>query len=420
MAESGPERPKLRGVEVRRVERDGKQYFVVTDPRRVSSQSLLVDNRFAPYLALADGTKTVEEIFAAGGEKPDDPSETEVTEVFNQLDNYFMLENERYRSETSRLLNEYHSADFRTPALEGTVYPEDPDDLLDLFEVFAPGVKTSERVSKSPLKAIITPHIDYERGGDTYAELWRAAAPDLDDVELAVIFGTDHNGSGPRMTLTRQSYATPWNILPTDTDLVSKLSRILETDPTIENHAYADEFNHLTEHSIELASIWLNWAIGDQPTQVLPVLCGSFGSYINGDADSPADHPQIADAIGLLQQVAKHRKTVFVAAADFAHVGPAFGDSDPVSESRKDDVKASDRRLLEMIVRGEHEAFLSAVKVSKDETRICGLAPIYLALRAASPSSGEWIGYRQCPTDEEESSFVSIAGALLHQAESTR
>ncbi len=76
----------------------------------------------------------------------------------------------------------------------------------------------------------------------------------------------------------------------------------------MENHPFADEFNHLNEHSIELASIWLNWAIGDRAVKMLPILCGSLGEYVRDGGEaasgSPAEHVQIADAIGLLQQVA--------------------------------------------------------------------------------------------------------------------
>jgi hypothetical protein len=427
MSESGPARPKLRAVEVRRVERDGTRVFAISDPRRVSSQALLVAEKFAPFLALADGMKTVEEIFSTGLASVvagnSSPSGAEVADLFQKLDDLHMLDNDRYRQETQRKLDEYRSAEFRLPALEGKAYPDDPDELLDYFESFAPGVPTKASLSAQPLKAIVSPHIDYERGGDTYAEIWRRAAPDLADVELAVIFGTDHHGAGPRLTLTRQSYATPWNILPTDTELVGKLARVLDRDTAVKNHPFADEFNHIGEHSIELASVWLNWAIGDQATRVLPVLCGSLSDYVRDEgqrrAESPAGHSQIADAMGLLQQVAAHRKTVFVAAADLAHVGPAFGDDAPAGPESRSGVEASDRSLMEAVACGDSERFLNTVRESSDRTRVCGLAPIYMTLLAAGRGEGEWLGYRQCPADEQDASFVSIAGALLFEGKST-
>ena len=411
--------PLLRRVEVSQVQRDERQFFLVKDPRGVSQQALLVAGHFGPFLALADGTRTLTEIVEQGRliSGLDVPA-PDLRDLFSQLDQQFMLENDRYRSELARQLGVYRNAEFRVPALEGKSYSDDPDELLDELESFAYGVPTAEVPSGRELKAIVTPHIDFARGGDTYAELWRKAAPELDDVELAVVFGTDHNGVGPRLTLTRQSYATPWNILPTDRDLADKLARILGRDPEVEDHPFADEFNHIHEHSIELASVWLNWAVGDSAVQMLPVLCGSFSQYVVPDGSlrevTPADHPQIADAIGLLQQVARHRRTVFIAAADLAHAGPNFGDPEPFGEVEQEAIERQDRYLLEKVSAGDRDGFLNAVRAAGDATRICGLAPVYMAIWAAGKTDGEWLGYRQCPTDEPGGSFVSIAGALLY------
>lgn len=426
MSTNEPQRPKLRPVEAQRVEEDGVRFFVIKDPRRVARKALMVREELGPFLAHADGAMTVEEIIAATRGRTGSPigdgvgavQDEAVKELFERLDTLFLLEGERYNTETARQLRDYRAADFRVPALEAQAYPDDPDDLLDLFEGFALDVSDDQQPSGRTLKAIVTPHIDYARGGDTYAELWRHAAPELEDVELAVVFGTDHNGSGPRLTLTRQSYATPWNILPTDTELVGKLAKILERDRGVENHPFADEFNHVGEHSVELASVWLNWAAGDRAVKMLPILCGSLGDYVLGDGSlrdaSPTDHPQIAEAIGLLQQVARHRRTVFVAAADLSHIGPAFGDEDEADDETRKEIEEYDSELMSAVIRGRHEDFLEVVRRDEDDSRVCGLAPIYMTLWAAGASDGRWMGYQQCATDEKGGSFVSIAGGLLY------
>ncbi len=385
----------------------------------MADKALLVRQELGAFLALADGSRTVEEIIEtvrANGET--NVTDESVEDLFKQLDTVFLLEGPRYEAEVVRSLEKYRNADFRIPALEGQAYPEDPDDLLDLLEGFAPDISDEQEPSGRDLKAIVTPHIDYQRGGDSYAELWRRAAPDLQDVELAVVFGTDHNGAGPRLTLTRQSYATPWNILPTDIDLVGKLARVLGNDRSVEDHPFGDEFNHISEHSIELASIWLNWAIGDSATKMLPILCGSLGDYVQEDGTlrdaSPDDHPQIADAIGLLQQVAMHRKTVFVAAADLSHVGPAFGDEEESDDIIRSEIEAHDSELMSAVIKGDRATFLEVARREDDYSRVCGLAPLYMSLWASGVTSGEWMGYQQCTADASGASFVSIAGALLY------
>jgi hypothetical protein len=129
---------------------------------------------------------------------------------------------------------------------------------------------------------------------------------------------------------------------------------------------------------------------------------------------SPSDHPQIADAIGLLQQVALHRKTLFIAAADLSHVGPVYRDVDSADDATRRDIEEFDSSLMDAVVRGDHESFLAAVRGDGDSSRVCGLAPIYMTLWAAGASSGRWLGYQQCAADENGGSFVSIAGAMLY------
>lgn len=419
MASSDSNRPKLRPVEAQLIEKDGEKFFLIKDPRRLAKQALMVRQELGPFLSHAVGSMTVEEIITETQKNvQSDVKDEAVKDLFVQLDSLFLLEGQRYEAEAARLLDDYHSADFRAPALEGQAYPADPDEMLDKIEGFAPDITDDQESSGRELKAIVSPHIDYNRGGDSYAELWRRAAPDLQEIELAVVFGTDHQGAGPRLTLTRQSYATPWNIFPTDTDLVSKLARILGTDKNVNDHPFTDEFNHVSEHSIELASIWLNWAVGDNPVQMVPVLSGSLGDYVQEDGklreSSPVDHPQIADAIGLLQQVARHRKTIFVAAADLSHVGPAFGDEEETDDVIRREIEEHDTELMSAVIKGDHKAFLDVLKREDDYSRVCGLAPIYMALWAAGATDGQWMGYQQCPADATGASFVSIAGALLY------
>ncbi len=385
----------------------------------MAKQAIMVRQELGPFLALADGSKTVDEIIAAAkSQAQNDVQDDAVEDLFQRLDDLFLLEGANYEAEATRLLDEYRAADFRVPSLEGQAYPDDPDELLDLIESFAPDISTDQDSSGKTLKAVVTPHIDFNRGGESYAELWRRAAPDLQDVELAVVFGTDHNGPGPRLTLTHQSYATAWNILPTDTDLVTRLARVLKSDKSLDDHPFADEFNHVNEHSIELASIWLNWAIGDSAVKMLPILCGSLGDYVQEDGQlrdaSPSDHPQIADAIGMLQQVALHRRTLFVAAADLSHIGPAFGDEEDTDDVIRREIEEHDEELMSAVIKGEHETFLEAVRREDDYSRVCGLAPIYMSLWAAGASEGQWMGYQQCPADADAKSIVSIAGALLY------
>ena len=70
------------------------------------------------------------------------------------------------------------------------------------------------------MRGLVSPHIDYERGGPVYGAVWAPAKSAALAADLDIIFGTDHSGGHGKLTLTRQHYATPFGILPTATAIV--------------------------------------------------------------------------------------------------------------------------------------------------------------------------------------------------------
>ena len=421
-----PDRPQLRPVEVSRISHEGSDFFVLKDPLQLNEQSLLVPVQAAPYLQSMDGTNTTEEIVEAAlsvGAQPI-PKET-LFDLLQRLDEMMLLANGAYVGEIQRRIEEYRGLPARNPALANVAYPGDTEDLRGYLDGFAfpymdpaetPNGQSQVDLRSGELKAIISPHIDFERGGDSYGMIWEQVRGQLQDVELFVIFGTDHNGDGPRLTLTNQDYKTPLGSLQTDSELVDELAMILSSDNSVADHPFTDELNHINEHSIELATVWLHRALGHSNAKMLPILCGSFGRLLADGAPDPAEHPQISAAIGLLQEVARQRRTVFIAAADLAHVGPAFGDTElvPADSEGRQRGQSDDAALLKSIVGGNRRAFFEAIKSDSDRNKICGLAPIYMTLWASQATTGTWDGYQQCQADEADTSFVSIAGAALY------
>jgi AmmeMemoRadiSam system protein B len=115
----------------------------------------------------------------------------------------------------------------------------------------------------------------------------------------------------------------------------------------------------------------------------------------------------------VLREVASSRRTVIVAAGDLAHVGPAFGDRYGLDVVQKARLKTADEESLRLICAGDEEGFFEQVRAEGDRRRICGLPPIYLALRLLDETEGVVTGYAQCPADERGASFVSICGIVL-------
>ena len=115
-----------------------------------------------------------------------------------------------------------------------------------------------------------------------------------------------------------------------------------------------------------------------------------------------------------LQEAIAGRRTLVIAAADLAHVGPAFGDGERLDSVGRARLAADDAGSIDAIKDGDAAGFLAVSQTDGDARRICGLPPIYLALRLLGEVAGESIGYDQCPADADAGSQVSIVGALLY------
>ena len=259
-------------------------------------------------------------------------------------------------------------------------------------------------------RGIVSPHIDFDRGGDVYAKVWGAAEAAVLDADLVIIFGTDHYGGLGTITLTEQAYATPYGILPRDNALVARLAESWGAGP-----AFADELNHIHEHSVELSAVWLHHLFakaGKDPCPVVPILVGSFQHYLSNGNRPQADE-RLTDFLETLRRETAGRRVVVVASVDLAHVGPSFGDGFVMDQPRREALSVQDQGLIEAAIRGDAEGWYSQIAAVNDRNRICGFSPTYLLLRYLDQTSGSQIAYAQCPADEQDTSLVSICGLLI-------
>jgi AmmeMemoRadiSam system protein B len=322
------------------------------------------------------------------------------------MDDSLLLENGAYRVVQAKMVDEYRDAPHRRASHAGLVYPAEPDLLAEDLAGYANG-EIVALPSTAKVTGIVSPHIDYDRGGATYSELWRMCADAVQDVDLVIMLGTDHSGGAGRLTLTRQSYATPLGTLPTDLELVDGLAEILGPE-----HAYAEELHHVNEHSIELALVWMHHYMGGRAVPVLPILCGSFHEFVTENGDPAADD-NISAAIQYIREATAGRRTLVVAAGDLAHVGPAFGDAEPIDAEGRESLMSRDEESIAAIRDGDAARFFALSSAEDDSRKICGLSCIYVALRLLEGAKGESVGYQQCAADPEGGSLVSIVGAVL-------
>ena len=407
--------PKLRRLNLRWTQWEGKEVLVLQDPLRMTENSLVVPQPLTPFLSLLDGLRDTEEIAAGFLLRTGVPIPlTQVDLFIKTLDDALLLENQRFFSTQQEALEKYRSAASRTPALAPGGYTDDPAEMRRVFDKYCQEVQDGDGEYDSQavdgVVGLISPHIDYTRGWKTYAKVWQPARKAVEDADLVILLGTDHNGASGSLTLTKQSYATPWGVLPTDIDLVDRLIEILG-----EERAFTEEVNHIGEHSIELASVWLHYMAGGKPKNVLPILCGhheaAIASTVGEDVDQ--DFRPLWDALALLAELAYEPNVLVVAAADISHIGPAFGDSDPIDDTGKSGVQTTDLKWLEAACSGNSDLMAKYILQNGDPTRICGLAPIHHMVTLLDGSTGRTLDYDQCAADDDFGSLVSIAGTLF-------
>ena len=402
------DRPRLRHVEPRRVQYQGQPFIQLHDPLGIAERTILLPEGMAPLIALADGTRDAAGMQASmllrtGVHIPQE----QILELIQGLDEACLLDNDTYEAAVAAALTRYREADSRQPSHAGAVYPDSRARLAAALSDYEDRAETVQPLPASArVTGVVSPHIDYERGWKTYAQLWGRCSGTLDDVELAIILGTDHKGGPGALTLTRQSYASPLGTLPTDRQVVDGLVGVIG-----ENEAFGEEIHHLSEHSIELAAVWFQRSIGcDVPT--LPILCGSLFEVVAGGSEVEG-YGRLDDAIGYLEGVMRERRTLVIAAGDLAHVGPVFGDPRPIAAPGRTSLAAADARTIAAIDAGDAQGFLDISRDERDARKICGISPIYIALRLLKGSRGASLGYDQCPADTGGGSLVSIVGSIL-------
>ncbi|MGD8474041.1 MAG: AmmeMemoRadiSam system protein B [Anaerolineae bacterium] len=401
--------PKLREIEIHPIQHQGQEMLLLRDPLHLSDKQIAVPRPLGLLLALMDGTRDSDALEAALRVRAGVRLAAGLLEkLLEDMDAALLLENERFQEARSAALRSYRQAPYRPLSLDVGGLSPTPELARVELQGYLDALPSPDSLGVPSVRGLISPHIDYQRGGAVYAEVWRAATKAACEAELVIMLGTDHQGSAGTLTLTEQSYATPWGVLPTDLGIVRALAAELG-----EEASFAEELHHRGEHSIELAASWLHFVRGGEPVPMVPILCGHFGAFVEGHAD-PAEHEPFAVAVRALREVMDSRRALVVAAADLAHVGPAFGDSYGLDFIGKARLRSADERLLEAIYAGDDRAFFELLRAEGDRRHVCGLPPIYLTLRLLGDVRGRPAGYALCPADTRGTSAVTIAGVTLH------
>lgn len=290
----------------------------------------------------------------------------------------------------------------RPPSCAGSVYPTDPaalraalDRWLSVDREWSGCVPPAG--SKGPptpeTRLLVAPHIDYPRGAACWGRAYAALSTDAD---LFVVLGTAHATPVRLFALTRRDHATPLGLVVTDRAVVDAIAGELG-----EAAVLGDEAAHDGEHSIELQLVALKHSVR-RPFAVLPVLCSSISHL--------AEPARFTDRfLSALGRALRGRNVCFVASADLSHFGPGYGDPRPPTPAEAAALEGRDRATLAFLAAGDAEGFHRDVLRDDARRRICGLAPIYAAMRA-SGTGARILHYERWTDGRDSVTFAAAAG----------
>lgn len=414
VSQNSAEYPHLRAVEAFPVDVAGRTLLCLRDPMNVSTRIIGVPPPALFLISLMDGKHSLLDIqteyLKRFGEIVPTP---DLEKLIADLDESLMLEGPHFEAYLAELDRSWREAPERPQSHVGSGYEGDPSLLAGQIEGFftdaeGPGAPPAPGSESKPLAGIIAPHIDYTRGGPTYAWAYRELLRD-GAADTYVILGTSHVPLSRYFSVTRKNFATPFGPIATDTAFVDQLEKRmgepLETDPLV----------HRGEHSVELQTVWLSYLMQRRAIRIVPILCGSLGPMIMS-GEAPQSDPEVKRFIEALRATLRDYgdRAVLIAAADLAHMGTGFGDPEPPSDAAMREVEEADRQSMDAAVRLDAADFFGGIQAEQDRRKICGLSPIYAFLETIDAQRGELLKYRQC-NDPTGFRNVTIASAAFYR-----
>jgi hypothetical protein len=425
--------PRLRALEAFPVEQQGQRCVALRDPAGFTDQIAVLAPPLLDLVSLFDGDHSIDEIREIlRGRHGEAPTAKQIADVVERFDAAGFLDSERFRERRRALEDAFRRSPVRPAVHAGGAYAGDAAELRAQIDGFfsapggpgvaidgdpftypvaspsaaAPQATAAPRASTPALqtRALIAPHIDFHRGGSTYAWAYREIL-ERSDADLYVVLGTCHAGMPDPFAVTLKSYETPLGPVPVDREFYEALHRRAGQD------LLASEPAHRAEHSIEFQAVMLQRVVGARrPFAILPVLASYLHESLWSGGDPEAD-PRVPRFVDALRETiaASSRRVCLVAGVDLAHVGPRFGDPEANTAASLARVEGDDRAMLESVVAVDPRGFYAGIAADRDARRICGLSPIYTLLRLLPEAPGRLVRYTQWPDPQGAVTFCAVA-----------
>lgn len=429
----GADKPCLRPLDAFPIDNPGaadpaaRRLLCLRDPSGLAEGTVTLPPLGVAVIDLCDGSRTRAEIRAEFQQRYRTPlSQASLDALLQRLDDAHMLDSPRFRSHSTRVYADFAKSEVRPAHFAGKSYAADPAALLEEIDRYyappngpglpPPGNAAADSAPPAP-RALIAPHVDFQRGGPAYAWVYRQLLTCRRLPSLIILLGTDHGAAGEDrldlFTLSRKHFDTPIGRLHTDVEAVARVLDLTHTAaPKLAERLLRNEYRHRGEHALEFQAVWLRHTLlrrGDaEQVKIVPVLCGPLGPLMKDPAALKDATQPFLEALRTVAMAHGKDDVLWLCAADLAHVGPRYGDKDSLSPEDCESLERRDRQTLRPVCQGDAVAWVQEISREADRRRVCGLSSIYALLRAAGPlSDGQLRCYAQCHADP--GSIVSIA-----------
>ncbi|MDE2489602.1 MAG: AmmeMemoRadiSam system protein B [Elusimicrobia bacterium] len=412
--------PALRSrLEAVPAEEDGQPVYLLRDLEELSESSVALSGGGVFLASLFDGKRTAEtlrELFVQG--TGSEIKVETILELARALEDAGYLETPALAERRRKALEAFRASGRRPAVFAGPSYPAEPPVLSHRLSDFftaerGPGKPAAESPDKPAPLGLVAPHIDFGRGGPSYAWSYRALS-ERRPPDVVVSFGVAHVSPDTPWIFTPKAYETPFGALEVDAPLYDALADKVWYDPR------ADEWAHKNEHSLEFQAVWLKYLWREKTPPWVPILVSSFERFSPDEVPSKAAalDKAIRDFAGVLkeQQDAGRRVTI-LAGIDLAHVGRRFGDELELTPDLERKIEAEDRRSLVDALALDADGFYRSAVGDGAWRKVCGLSALYTSVRlikelgGASAAPGRLLSYGQAP--DPAGGIVSFASAVF-------
>jgi AmmeMemoRadiSam system protein B len=426
------QKPKLRPVRAFPAKVGEQTVMGLADARQVSDKVVFTMPAAQLLLPLMDGTRDLDQIVREVGRNLTRPM---INSLVAQLDQAALLFGPTYEAlwekvrtdfDSSRVLPPASTAAFAdvlakqalgAEASEAQIGEVGPTKLREVFDTWiAKALEKAPNPSFDTLpKAIVAPHIDYPRGWMNYAAVWGRLRV-VDRPDRVVILGTNHFGQSTGVCGCNKGYQTPFGTCEVDEAVVEGLRSKLG------DALFANRFDHEREHSVELQVAWIQHCLGaDEQGN----FCKVFGALVHDPAVNNGDSYD-GKGVGLQPFVDALKetlaglpgKTLIVSSADLSHVGPAFGDKQPLigdapeAAAMRERVVRHDREMLELYRQRKPDELVAAMAWQQNPTRWCSTGSLVATMLIAEPTDVQILNYIGA-MDSQGMAMVSSAALAL-------